>query len=199
MHGSTDAAHSAGEGKGATFVIKLPLTIAMVADATRPRVHPTARNLDYFAHATRLDGLRVLVVDDNPDARELANDIVSGAGAAVKTCDAAPEALAAIEEWRPDVLISDIEMPVHDGYELIRNVRALDPKRGGKTPAVALTAYGRPQDRVLALTAGFNMHVPKPVDPGELTTIVASVALRSSPQAGPIEREPPTPGVRDTM
>ena len=90
----------------------------------------------------------------------------------------APEALNVLREWRPDVLVSDIEMPGEDGYALIRKVRALDPSEGGRTPAVALTAYGRTQDRIRSLAAGYSMHVPKPVDPGELTAIIASVAAR---------------------
>jgi CheY-like chemotaxis protein len=85
-----------------------------------------------------------------------------------------------VQQWRPDVLVSDIEMPGEDGYALIRKLRALDAERGGTTPAVALSAYGRTQDRIGSLTAGYNMHVPKPVDPGEFTTIVATVAGRST-------------------
>jgi CheY-like chemotaxis protein len=126
-----------------------------------------------------LDGLRVLVVDDDPDSLDLAMAILTRTGAAVRTCGSVAEALAMLAEWRPDVLVSDIEMPDEDGYALIRKVRALEAERGGTTPAVALTAYGRTDDRVLALTAGYNMHVPKPVDPGELTTIIASLADRS--------------------
>jgi CheY-like chemotaxis protein len=87
----------------------------------------------------------------------------------------ATDALDVLRQWRPDVLVSDIEMPGEDGYALIRKVRALDRQDGGNTPAVALTAYGRTQDRIRSLAAGYNMHVPKPVDPGELTTIVTSV------------------------
>jgi CheY-like chemotaxis protein len=90
----------------------------------------------------------------------------------------AAEALEIVEQWRPDVLVSDIEMPSEDGYSLIRKVRALDSDRGGKTPAVALTAYGRSQDRTLSLMVGYTMHVPKPVDPDEFVTIIASVAGR---------------------
>ena len=83
-----------------------------------------------------------------------------------------------LQEWRPDVLVSDIEMPGEDGHSLIRKVRALDREHGGETPAVALTAYGRTQDRMRSLTSGYTMHVPKPVDPGEFTTIVGSLATR---------------------
>jgi signal transduction histidine kinase/ActR/RegA family two-component response regulator len=181
LHGGTVAAQSAGEGKGATFVVKLPITIATVAEGLQIRVHPTTRVFESMAGGVRLDHLRVLVVDDDRDALDLATAILAGAGAEVRTCGSAAEALASIQEWAPDVLVSDIEMPGEDGYTLIRNVRGLDPARGGKTPAVALTAYGRTQDRMLSLTAGYSMHVPKPVDPGELTTIVANVAGRSQP------------------
>jgi signal transduction histidine kinase/CheY-like chemotaxis protein len=179
LHGGTVSAHSAGEGKGATFVVRLPLAIATVAEAALPRAHPAAAVAEAFSGGARLDDLRVLVVDDDPDALELVTAILAAAGAVVRTCSSAREGLATLQEWRPEILVSDIEMPEQDGYEFIRKVRALDAERGGKTPAVALTAYGRPQDRMMSLTAGFNMHVPKPVDPGELTIIVASIAGRS--------------------
>jgi CheY-like chemotaxis protein len=125
-----------------------------------------------------LSGLRVLVVDDDPEAVALADAILAGAGATVMTCHSAREALHVLRQWRPDVLVSDIEMPAEDGYALIRKVRALDAQDGRDTPSVALTAYGRAQDRMRSLSAGYNMHVPKPVDPGELTAIVASLAPR---------------------
>jgi hypothetical protein len=120
----------------------------------------------------------VLVIDDEPDALELASAILSSAGAAVRISLSVPDALVVLPQWRPDVLVSDIEMPEEDGYSLIRKVRALPAQQGGQTPAVALTAYGRMEDRMRTLSAGYNMHVPKPVDPGELRTIVASVASR---------------------
>ena len=93
-------------------------------------------------------------------------------------CSSPPEALTLIRSWKPHVLLSDIEMPGEDGYSLIRKVRALDGAEGGKIPAVALTAYGRPEDRVSSLSAGYSMHVPKPVDPVELGVIVATLAGR---------------------
>jgi len=178
LHGGSVDAQSPGEGKGATFVVRLPLTIADIPAGLRPRLHPTASTIEGLLPGPRLDGLRVLVVDDDPDALNLASAILTDAGAEVRTCLSAPEALAVLQQWRPHVLVSDIEMPGEDGYSLIRKVRALDSEHGGKTPAVALTAYGRTQDRMLSLTAGYSMHVPKPVDPGELTTIIASVAAR---------------------
>src|SRR5258708_9535344 len=130
------------------------------------------------APGARLDDLRVLVVDDDGEARDLAVTILAGAGARVRVCASAPEAFETRRTWRPDVLVSDIEMPGEDGYTLIRKVRALGAAEGGHTPAVALTAYGRPLDRGRSLTAGYNMHVPKPVDPSEVTAIISSVAQR---------------------
>jgi CheY-like chemotaxis protein len=171
LHGGSVAAQSPGEGQGTTFVIRLPLTIAEVPAGPLPRVHPTAPTIAALPQGVRLDGLRVLVVDDDPDALA----ILTSTGAVLRTCTRAPEALELVQPWRPDVLVSDIEMPDEDGYSLIRKLRALD-EHGGRTPAVALTAYGRMQDRVLSLTAGYTMHVPTPIDPAELATIIASVA-----------------------
>ncbi len=178
LHGGSVVAQSAGQGHGATFIVRLPLAIAEILGSPMPRVHPTAPTAEAVPLGPRLDGLRVLVVDDDPDALNLAFAILTGAGAAVRTCLSAPDALAVLQEWRPNVLVCDIEMPGEDGYAFIRKVRALESDHGGNTPAVALTAYGRTQDRMLSLTAGYSMHVPKPVDPGELTTIIASIAAR---------------------
>jgi PAS domain S-box-containing protein len=184
LHGGSVAAQSAGEGQGATFTVKLPLTIVDVGATPAMRTHPTAASMNLPRAAIRLDGVKVLMVDDDPDALDLGLTILTGAGADVRTCRSAAEALEVLRQWPPDVLVSDIEMPDEDGYSLIRKVRAWDAERGRRTPAVALTAYGRPQDRMRSLTAGYNMHVPKPVDPAELTTIIASVVGRP-PQASP--------------
>jgi signal transduction histidine kinase len=178
LHGGSVVAQSLGQGQGATFTVRLPLAIAEIPGSPVPRVHPTAPTIEAVPLGPRLDGLRVLVVDDDPDALNLAFAILTGAGAEVRTCLSASDAFDVLQQWRPDVLVSDIEMPGEDGYSFIRRVRALDSDHGGNTPAVALTAYGRIQDRMLSLTAGYSMHVPKPVDPGELTTIIASIAAR---------------------
>jgi CheY-like chemotaxis protein len=164
--------------------VKLPLTIAEIAAGPMPRLHPTATTSDPVAAGVRLDGVRVLLVDDDPDALDLVTAILVGAGATARQCLSAADALTMLRQWRPDVLVSDIEMPGEDGYSLIRKVRALNPEEGSTTPAVALTAYGRTQDRMLSLAAGYSMHVPKPVDPGELTAIIASVAGRPQPRPG---------------
>ena len=181
-HGGTVTAQSAGEGTGATFIVRLPVTLAKLDSATVERVHPTARVLMPTYIGPGLEGVRVLVVDDDLDALDLATAILTAARAEVRTCQSAAEALGVFRDWRPDVLIADIEMPVEDGLSLIRKIRALEPAEGGKVPAIALTAYGRVEDRLRTLSAGFSMHVPKPVDPSELTTVVASLAGRESPR-----------------
>jgi len=173
LHGGSVFVESAGEGQGATFVVKLPLMVAgmreqAVAQAkTRPPDRPS------------LVGVRILVVDDDSAAVELVQEVLAQAGGEARGAVTADEALRTLERWLPDVLVSDIEMPGEDGYTLIRKIRALSPERGGKTPAVALTAFGRPEDRIRSLMAGFNIHVSKPVDPDELTAIVASLAGRA--------------------
>ena len=173
LHGGSVYAESPGEGQGATFVVKLPL---MVAETRQQAV----------AHAERspvenasLKGARIVVVDDDPTAVELIRDVLVQAGAEVIECRSADEALQAVVRSRPNAIVSDIEMPGQDGYSLIRKVRALGPELGGKTPAVALTAFGRSEDRIRSLTAGFNNHVSKPVDPAELTAIIASIIGRA--------------------
>lgn len=184
LHGGHVVAQSDGPGSGATFIVSLPMA------ASEPRAEPIVRPLPVVpvsagpSQVVRLHGLRVLVADNDPEALALAEAILNGAGAEVATCLSAAEAFDRLKVWRPDVLVSDIEMPGEDGYALIRKVRALPPHEGGGTPAIALTAYGRPQDRVRSLAAGFNMHVPKPVDPGELTAIIADVGGRSMESRG---------------
>ena len=179
LHGGSVRAESAGEGLGATFVVALPSTPTDPSIDHATAIHAGARP-DAPASRVPLTGLRVVVVDDDRDALDLAMAILSGAGAVVRLSSSAAEALDAVRAWRPDVLVADIEMPDEDGYWLIGNVRALGDAEGGRTPAVALTAYGRAQDRTRSLTAGYNMHVPKPVDPSELTAIVASLAAGSA-------------------
>ena len=178
LHGGSVTAQSAGEGKGATFTVKLPLVVALVR-STEERAHPTAGQPVPAYHGPSLRGLRVLVVDDDPDALDLIATILRRAEAEPMLCSSPPEALAALRSWKPHVLVSDIEMPGEDGYALIRKVRELAGSDGGQIPAVALTAYSRPEDRVRSLSAGYSMHVAKPVDPVELGVIVANLAGRS--------------------
>ena len=137
----------------------------------------------------QLTGLRVLVVDDDASARDLVSAILAEFEAEVKTADSATEALAILSngsQWLPEVLISDIEMSGSDGYEFMRKVRALPADRGGRVPAVALTAHAGVEDRMKALAAGFQMHVPKPVEPAELLTVLASVTGRLAKSTGPL-------------
>ena len=179
LHGGTVLARSDGEGKGATFVVKLPLRLARDDGGTVTRVHPTAREAPApLAVGTALDRVRVLVVDDDRDALDLAAAILTRAHAEVRVETSAADALAALGEWRPDVVIADIEMPGEDGLSLIQKIRTLESGSGRRVPAIAVTAYGRPEDRIRTLSAGFSMHVPKPVDPGELVAIVASLMGR---------------------
>jgi CheY-like chemotaxis protein len=117
----------------------------------------------------------VLAVDDEPDARDLLSKMLTNYGAEVKTCASAAEALRTLGEWRPDALVSDIGMPGEDGYELLGKIRAREPERGGRIPAVALTAYAHAEDERRALAAGYQMHIPKPVEPGRLAAAVASL------------------------
>jgi CheY-like chemotaxis protein len=180
LHGGKVTAQSPGEGQGATFTVELPVAIVHREEEREARAHPTARTALLSASGPSLRGLRVLVVDDDRDSLDLVHTILVGLGAEARECASASAGLKVIQEWRPHVLISDIEMPEEDGYTFIRKVRALDVTKGGKTPALALTAYGRVEDRLRTLSAGYSMHVPKPVDPAELGVIVASLAGRSS-------------------
>jgi PAS domain S-box-containing protein len=193
LHGGTVRVKSPGDGEGSTFLVALPLSIAHLTPAESQRVHPAAEisgeNPCEENSALDLRGIRVLVVDDEPDARETMRQILEHCNAEVQTASSAAEAISRLEKWRPDVLLSDIGMPGEDGYELVRRVRELPAERGGQTPAAALTAFARVEDRRRALRAGFQMHLAKPVDIQELATVVASLARGIRP-ADP----PPPPG-----
>lgn len=173
LHGGTIQAKSPGEGHGATFTVKLPLLV--LQDAPREeRTHPTAPTENDNVMLPGLRNVRVLVVDDEADARELVMRILQGQGAIVTTASSADEALHAMQLGRPDVLVSDIGMPGTDGYQLIRKIRETEAK-GARLPALALTAFARGQDRKRALLAGFQAHLAKPFDTGELVLLVASL------------------------
>ena len=180
LHGGTVEARSAGEGTGATFVIRLPVARSGVSTAGTVLVDrkDAAANAFDFEHA-HLDGIQILVVDDEADTRELVARVLTECNATVITSANAHEALDRFEEQVPDVLISDIGMPGMDGYELLKHIRARSADRGGRTPAIALTAFARSEDRTRALRAGFLVHLPKPVEPSELVATVASLACRT--------------------
>jgi PAS domain S-box-containing protein len=177
LHGGTVAAESEGIGKGASFIVNLPMK-AVAIPSTSPEPKPSL--LDIQQHPLPiLEGLRVLVVDDEVDARQLLSTILGEYGAEVIAVASTQAAISALPQFSPHILVSDIGMPDEDGYTLIRRVRNLPPDQGGRIPAVALTAYARAEDRTKALLAGFQLHIPKPVDPTELAAVVANLAGRT--------------------
>lgn len=180
LHGGSVSVHSEGEGKGATFTITLPFVGVVTApQETEVVTHARSDEMISFEGLPSLEGLTVLVVDDEPDTRELIQQVLKECGSDVITSRSVAEALEALEQYRPDILISDLGMPDEDGYSLISKVRALPAERGGNIPAAALTAYARAEDRMRVLRSGFQFHLPKPVDSAELVTVVASLAGRA--------------------
>ena len=178
LHGGTASVDSAGEGQGATFTVKLPLLpIRREPESDVPRVHPAAE-INPVDCTAELDDLRVLLVDDEADSRDLLNLILNSCGASVTTASSASEALKIISGEKFDVIISDIGMPEEDGFSLIKKIRELTDAEGGNVPAIALTAYARSEDRVQALRSGFQMHIAKPVEPSELVAAAANLAGR---------------------
>ncbi len=177
LHGGTVTATSPGEGQGATFTVTLPLRALKTETSSMAALAVEGRTL--LDHLPSLAAVKALVVDDEAGAREMISAVLTGCGATVTAVDSVAAALAALAEVRPDVLVSDIGMPGENGYELIRRVRRLAPEQGGAIPAVALTAYAKTADRLRVLSAGFQMHVPKPVEPAELALVVSSLAERA--------------------
>jgi len=176
LHGGSVQAESQGEGQGATFVMRLPVVPVYQKENVAERVHATTADaLPTYECSDRLDGLKVLVVDDEADTRELLKIALGQCGADVITAGSTQEALGAIEKERPAILVSDIGLPQEDGYELIRKIRALPAAHGGQIPAIALTAYARTGDRLRALGAGYQIHVTKPVELTELVTAMAGL------------------------
>ena len=181
MHGGTVAATSAGKGLGSTFSVSLPLA-AIRRDAESPKrprgqfVGPQATN----GRQASLTGLKVLVVDDESDSRNLLRRILEECHAEVATAGSAVEGVQLVASFSPDVLVSDIGMPGVDGYEFLRRVRALEPRSAARLPAIALTAFARSEDRSRALLSGYSVHVAKPVEPSELVATVAAVAGRTA-------------------
>jgi signal transduction histidine kinase len=181
LHGGSIRAESSGDGLGATFTVALPLlTLDPSGDVLEPSRQPGAET--GTRTALRCQGLRVLVVDDDADNCEIVAAILERAGAEVRTCLSAGQALSEMESWTFDILVSDIGMPGEDGYTLIRKIRARKTEAGGRVAAVALTAYGRREDRAKALEAGFQVHVGKPIEPGKLVTAIANVVEQHRPQ-----------------
>ena len=186
LHGGTVQAESAGKGQGSRFSVRLPVkqpegnsTLSVVEkEKFAVREKRAIAPVEDCTANTNLSGLRVLVVDDDRDSLEFARTVLEDCGAEVETALSAREALEAIKTLKPDVLVSDIGMPVEDGYDLLRQVRACGG--GAEIPAVALTAYASVEERVRALREGFQIHLPKPIDPAELAAVVASLVARGT-------------------
>jgi len=176
LHGGVAEATSEGKSQGSTFLVRLP-----VLHVSADRLSAMAKDAksDGRVEALDLSGVKVLVVDDEPDARNLVRELLVGYGSEVITANSAREALTLVTQQKPDVLLSDIGMPETDGFELIRAVRALSEADGGKTPAAAVTALARAEDRKKALLSGYQTHLAKPVDAGELLAVVATLAGRT--------------------
>jgi CheY-like chemotaxis protein len=175
LHGGRVTAMSEGIGKGSTFTVSLPIRAVAPEGVERPRSRPSEEpeqesNLN-------LQGLRVLVVDDEIDALDLIHTVLTGAGAVLETARSSTEGFESFKSFRPDVLVSDIGMPNEDGFAFIRRIRGLSPREGGRTPSLALTAFAREEDRVRALAAGYTAHVGKPVEPDRLVSVVHELAF----------------------
>ncbi|MBD2342649.1 PAS domain-containing hybrid sensor histidine kinase/response regulator [Anabaena subtropica] len=177
LHGGTVHVYSQGEEQGSTFTVKLPL----LSENKVATIEPTsqqAENLTPLPLCPSLLGVRVLVVDDESDSRDFITTVLEQCQAEVQAVATAREALQIIPQWKPNVLVSDIGMPEEDGYSLIRKLRSSPPEQGGNIPAAALTAYARAEDRMRAIQEGFQLHLPKPIEPAELATVVASLIKR---------------------
>jgi PAS domain S-box-containing protein len=180
LHGGTVYASSAGPDTGATFRVRLPVMIVHPEVREEKRVHPKRSSPARLDRLPDLSGVHVFVVDDEPDALRLLVEILESSGARVTMASSGAAALEKIITALPDVLVADLGMPLMDGFELIRRIREIDNRRIRDIPAAALTAYARSEDRVRTLEAGFEMHLPKPVDPLELASAIKALARRVS-------------------
>jgi CheY-like chemotaxis protein/anti-sigma regulatory factor (Ser/Thr protein kinase) len=174
LHGGTVTVHSDGLGKGATFTARLPLPVTR-GISKQPRQHSTVALLTSTAGAPRLDGVSILAVDDEPGAGEALKNLLASLGANVVTVTSAKATLTVLDKLHPDAVISDLGMPLHDGYFLAKALRERELNTGARMPLVALTAYGRVEDRVQTLAAGFDNHLVKPVDAAELAAVLRTL------------------------
>jgi CheY-like chemotaxis protein len=182
LHGGTVRVQSEGEHRGASFTVALPLRVVREDEAAAQLATPSRPSALQVAMVD-LAGVTVLVVDDELDARELVRSVLVDSGAEVVTAGSADEALALLPSLGADVIVSDIGMPERDGYQFLRMVRSRPPGEGGKTPAVAMTAFARSEDRTRALLAGYQVHLAKPIEPIELVATVGSLTGRTSSPA----------------
>ena len=183
LHGGSVRAESAGKGQGSAFFIRFPMRQAVLPESEGQV--PRESGAPFFGHEElpKLAGVRIVVVDDEPDTRELLREVLERCGAEVREASSAAQAFREVQEWRPAVIVSDIGLPGEDGYELIRKVREWERESGAWTPAIALTAYARTKDRMRALVAGYQVHVAKPIEPVEFALVVAGVLQQ--PAASP--------------
>jgi len=181
LHGGTISVKSEGLEKGSTFIVNLPVAVPYTEEEATGGLPQRAEEPVLKLETEDLSGIRVLVVDDEPDARELLREILMESGAEVITAGSAKEAFELLTENTPHVLVSDIGMPEMDGYEFLQRVRTLPSKRGREVPAIALTAFARPEDEVLASMAGFNLHVTKPVEAAELMQLILNLTRPVQP------------------
>ncbi len=179
LHGGTVTAASAGVNQGSTFRIRLPLMIVHPMPRSQERQHPRAAQLTPLRNLTRLDGIKVLAIDDEADALTLVGSVVEAAGARATLLSSPHRALEQLLQVRPDVVLLDLGMPEMDGFEVIAKIRAQPDPHVRDVPAIALTAFARSEDRTKALEAGFQMHLAKPVDPGELAAAIRALVRRS--------------------
>lgn len=179
LHGGEVHVDSEGEGRGTRFVVTLPLAVAPNQNAFPQTDRAETAEPHTDGQAFDLRGIRVLVVDDEPDACRLVKWVLNECQAEVVTAASAAEAMSLVQSATPDILISDIGMPDVDGYEFLRRIRALEPARGGKVPAIALTAFARPEDAAKSLAVGYSSHISKPIAPETLTALIASLTGRT--------------------
>ncbi len=180
LHGGSVAAYSPGEGKGATFVVRIPLVQSaeskvLSAESKKIEEILSTQNSELSTQNLTLSGIRVLIVDDDTDSRDFLVFALEAAGAEIASASSAQEALDILTNFKPMVLVSDIGMPEQDGYSLIRSIRTLPYEKGGATPAIALTAYAGDGDKKAAIAAGFQAHLPKPVAPDDIVDAVSEL------------------------
>jgi CheY-like chemotaxis protein/nitrogen-specific signal transduction histidine kinase len=178
LHHGTVEVESKGKDQGSRFTVSLPMTSAGVSDVVQDTATEVESRELPSGFSQVLDGLRIMVVDDEADTRDLVRTILSECGSDVNCCESAAEALVCFREWKPDLLVSDIGMPGEDGYDLIRKLRKMRSKKAKQIPAVALTAYATKEDKARALASGFQMHVSKPIEPEVLIMSIAAALGR---------------------